>query len=101
MRENLQHHRVMSDMKAFQAHIDFSCSKDIMLLPGKGPFYFRGMLMVVTLFQWQCQVSLYVIFSLWHINVRFLPAALAAWSWGWVEISLFLFWGCLAFGQTF
>ena len=26
MIENLQHHRVMSDMKAFQAHIDFSCS---------------------------------------------------------------------------
>ena len=76
MRENLQHHRVMSDMKAFQAHIDFSCSRDIMLLPGKGPFYFRGMLMVVTLFQGQCQVSLYVIFCLRHINVRFfiLPA---------------------------
>ena len=69
MRENLQHHRVMSDMKAFQAHIDFSCSRDIMLLPGKGPFYFRGKLMVVTLFHWQ--VSLYVIFCLWHINVRF------------------------------
>ena len=42
MRENLQHHRVMSDMKAFQAHIDFSCSRDIMLLPGKGPFLFPG-----------------------------------------------------------
>ena len=42
MRENLQHHRVMSDMKAFQAHIDFSCSKDITLLPGKGPFLFPG-----------------------------------------------------------